>query len=225
MARALRRVAAAVILVAAAILSPFTTPAKAATPDPVIFVHGWSGADWNWAVMIADFQRNGWPSNRLFAWNYDWTQSNAVTAQKLAAYVDQVRAQTGAAKVDIVTHSMGGLSSRYYLKFLGGTAYVDDWVSIGGPNHGTNASYLCNLLMVSCAEMNYNSAFLTQLNAGDETPGPVNYGTFWSNCDEIINPDSSVLLDGAVNTYVGCIGHISMLASPSVAQKVRNFIR
>jgi len=224
MARALRRVAAAAAVVAAAILSPLT-PAKAATPDPVVFVHGWAGADWNWDVMKADFERNGWPSNRLFAWNYDWTQSNVTTANKLAAFIDQVRAQTGAAKVDIVSHSMGGLSSRYYLKFLGGTAFVDDWVSIGGPNHGTNASYLCDLALVSCDEMNYNSAFLTQLNAGDETPGAVNYGTFWSSCDEIINPDDSVKLVGAVNTNVGCIGHLSLLISGSVSQKVRDFVR
>ncbi|MER6102542.1 hypothetical protein ABT115_09465 [Streptomyces sp. NPDC001832] len=30
------------------------------------------------------------------------------------------------------------------------------------------------------------------LAEGDETPGAVSYATFWSNCDEIINPDDSV---------------------------------
>ncbi len=33
--------------------------------------------------------------------------------------------QTGAAKVDIITHSMGGLSSRYHLKYLGGPIRED----------------------------------------------------------------------------------------------------
>jgi triacylglycerol lipase len=37
----------------------------------------------------------------------------------------------------------GGLSSRYYLKNLGGQASVDEWVSIAGPNHGTGTANAC----------------------------------------------------------------------------------
>ncbi|MFF0311108.1 esterase/lipase family protein [Streptosporangium sp. NPDC004379] len=209
-----------------AMIVPFVpAPAQAAAPDPVIFVHGWAGAAWNWDVMRGDFQRDGWPADRLFAWGYNSAQSNVTTANQLADFVNQVRGRTGAQKVDIVTHSMGGLSSRWYLKFLGGVDAVDDWVSVGGPNHGTNASYLCDLLIVSCAEMNYHSSFLDRLNEGDETPGAVHYGAFRSWCDEIINPDDSVKLDGATNVNVGCIGHLSLLLSWSVSQQVRDFVR
>jgi triacylglycerol lipase len=38
-----------------------------------------------------------------------------------------------------------------------------------------------------------------RLNSRDETPGAVRYGTLWSPCDEIINPDTSVILSGATN--------------------------
>ena len=85
---------------------------------------------------------------------------------------------------------MGSLNSRWYIKFLGGEAKVDDWVSLGGPNHGTETANFC--FSTSCVEMRVGSKFLGELNAGDETPGTVNYGTWWSPCDEIINPDSSV---------------------------------
>jgi triacylglycerol lipase len=140
--------------------------------------------------------------------------------------VDDILATTGAPKVDIVAMSMGSLNSRYYLKFLGGTAVVDDWVSLAGPNHGTRAA---NLLCaggqsVPCEEMKLGSAFLAQLNAGDETPGSVSYGTFWSPCDSMINPRTSVLLDGATNTEVGCIGHAAFLTDPSVYEQVRDFV-
>ena len=40
-------------------------------------------------------------------------------------------------------------------------------------------------------------------------------------CDEIIKPDTSVILSGATNTRTGCLGHVSMLASPSVYAGVR----
>lgn len=51
--------------------------------------------------------------------------------------------------MDVVAHSMGSLSSRYYLKNPGGTARVDEWVSIGGPNHGTYTAAGCSLLVSS----------------------------------------------------------------------------
>jgi triacylglycerol lipase len=69
------------------------------------------------------------------------------------------------------------------------------------------------------------SSFLGALNSGNETPGSVRYGTFWSPCDEIINPDGSVFLNGAINTRTGCIGHVSLLVSSSVYARVRDFVR
>jgi triacylglycerol lipase len=196
----------------------------AAAREPILFVHGWSGAAWNWDVMIDRFRADGYTSAELHAFSYNSAQSNATTAQEVAAEAEGLRARTGADRVDVVAHSMGSLSSRYYLKNLGGTARVDEWVSIGGPNHGTYTAAGCSLL-VSCRQMLPGSSFLDALNSGDETPGTVRYGTFWSPCDEIINPDTSVILSGATNTRTGCIGHVSLLASPSVYAGVRDFVR
>jgi triacylglycerol lipase len=198
--------------------------ASASASEPILFVHGFSGAAWNWDVMIDRFEGDGYPAGELRAISYNSAQSNAATAQEVSREVQELQAATGAAKVDIVSHSMGGLSSRYYLKNLGGTTNVDDWVSIGGPNHGTWTAAACSLL-ASCREMIPGSSFLRGLNSADETPGSVNYGTFWSPCDEVINPDGSVVLSGAANTRTGCIGHLSLLVSSSVYTGVRGFVR
>jgi triacylglycerol lipase len=198
--------------------------ASASASEPILFVHGFSGAAWNWDVMIDRFEGDGYPAGELRAISYNSAQSNAATAQEVSREVHELQAATGAAKVDIVSHSMGGLSSRYYLKNLGGTTNVDDWVSIGGPNHGTWTAAACSLL-ASCREMIPGSSFLRGLNSADETPGSVNYGTFWSPCDEVINPDGSVVLSGATNTRTGCIGHLSLLVSSSVYTGVRGFVR
>lgn len=199
-------------------------PAVAAARNPILFVHGFSGGSWNWDTMIGRFKADGWRDSELWNWSYDWRQSNATTAAQIRDKVNQIRAATGAAKVDIVSHSMGGLSSRWYLKYLGGQWAVDHWVSLGGPNHGTNAAYLCGW-WTSCQEMQYGSSLLNQLNAGDETPGPVKYGTFWSSCDEVINPDTSTVLSGAYNFNVGCVEHVWLLYSWPVYQRVRDFLR
>jgi triacylglycerol lipase len=204
----------------AALLVP---AASASAREPILFVHGFSGSASNWDTMIGRFQADGYAASELRAFTYNSAQSNATTAQQVSQQVDQLRAATGAAKVDIISHSMGGLSSRYYLKNLGGTANVDDWVSLGGPNHGTSTAGLCAFL-VSCREMLAGSSFLNALNSGDETPGAVNYGTWWSPCDEIINPDGSVILSGATNTRTACIGHLALLTNQTVYTQVRNFV-
>jgi len=136
--------------------------------------------------------------------------------------VDRILVRTGAKQVAIVGHSEGGMMPRYYIKFLGGESKLDDWVSLGGPNHGTETANVC--FSTSCVEMRIGSTFLKELNAGDETPGAVNYGTWWSPCDEIINPHTSVSLTGATNTETECISHAALTTNEKVFKGVREFV-
>jgi triacylglycerol lipase len=191
--------------------------------DPVLFVHGWNSSSSTWNTMVARFAADGWTAAELNNWSYNTSQSNAVTAEEIRTKVDGILAATGAAKVDVVTHSMGGLSSRYYVKNLGGDTKVDEWVSLGGPNHGTDTANFC--FSTACSEMRVGSSFLTALNSGDETPGAVGYRTWWSPCDEIINPDSSVSLSGATNTRTACISHSALHEDATVYAQVRDFVR
>lgn len=209
------------VLVAA--IFAMAVPATAAAHDPILFVHGWNSNSSTWNTMVSRFQADGWTASELNNWSYDWHQSNATTASQIKTKVDSILAATGATKVDIISHSMGALSSRYFIKNLGGAAEVDDWVSLGGPNHGTDTANLC--FDVSCTEMRQNSTFLNALNSGDETPGAVNYGTWWSPCDEVINPDSSVALAGAANTQTACMSHSSLHEDAGVYAQVRDFVR
>ncbi|WP_406462358.1 triacylglycerol lipase [Streptomyces sp. NBC_01622] len=227
MQRHKRRIATALSAVTTSLLlslSLASTPAHAASHDPIVFVHGLSGSASGWDDWVADFEADGYSSSELFAWSYDWTQSNVTTASQLATEVKSVLAQTGASKVDIVGHSMGTLSSRYFLKNLGGTSYVDHFVSVAGVNHGTSIASLCGWLYTSCKEMQTGSSFLTALNSDDETPGSVSYAAYWSDCDEAINPDTSAELSGATNVDVGCISHTNMNNDHGVYEQVRDFI-
>jgi triacylglycerol lipase len=215
----LRKKLLAMAVVTVALLAP---AASAQAHDPILFVHGWSESSSIWNTMISRFQADGWTSAELNNWSYNTSQSNVTTANQIATKVSQIKSQTGAATVDIITHSMGALSSRYYLKNLGGTANVDDWVSLGGPNHGTDTANFCS--QTSCVEMRIGSSFLTALNSGDETPGSVNYGTWWSPCDSIINPDSSVALSGASNTKTACLSHSQLYSDATVYGQVRTHV-
>lgn len=201
---------------------PSLAPSYGPESDPVLFVHGWNGSGANWDTMADRFLADGWPAGHLDQWDYDSAQSNATTAEQLAAEVDRLRAATGADQVDVVTHSMGGLSSRYYAKNLGGTSAIDAWVSLGGPNHGTDSANLCTT--ASCREMRIGSDFLNDLNAGDESPGNPRYATWWSPCDNVINPDSSVAVSGATNTRTACLSHSALITDATVYAQVRDTV-
>jgi triacylglycerol esterase/lipase EstA (alpha/beta hydrolase family) len=193
------------------------------THDPILFVHGWARASDDWVDMIARFKSDGWADSELYAYNYSFVTSNASIAAEIRDQINAILSSTGATKVDIVSHSMGGISSRHYLKNLGGDAKVDAFVSLGGPNHGTDTADQC--AFTPCVEMRIGSAFLAALNAGDETPGFPRYATWWSACDATINPDTSVPLTGATNTQTSCLGHGQLPTDPVVYQQVRNWIR
>jgi triacylglycerol lipase len=193
--------------------------------DPILFVHGYGGASSNWDTMKSRFLADGWLDVELYSYNYSFLASNSATAAEIKSQVDDILKKTGATKVDIITHSMGSVSSRFYLKNLGGTDKVDAWVSLGGPNHGTDDVDLQNCQTTPCREIAPGSTFLANLNAGDETPGLVRYGTWRSPCDTTINPDESVVLLGAINNLTACIVHFNLITDATVYAQVRDFIQ
>ncbi|MCP2336181.1 esterase/lipase family protein [Actinomadura rupiterrae] len=213
------------LLSAVAFLGLLASPAAdAATRVPVVFVHGYRGEPSNWATAIAQFEDAGYRQDDLYAFEYDWAQSNEVSAQELAAFVQRVSARTGHAQVDIVNHSMGGLVTRWYLSRLHGAAHVRHVASLAGANHGTSAALACDLDL-SCREMMPGSPFLVRLAAsGPEAPGPTRYATWYSPCDRAIVPYTSTELPKAANHVLACETHNAYLTDPEVLREVRGFL-
>ncbi len=198
-----------------------STSPSTSVRNPILFVHGYNSDGSTWNTMVGRFKQDGWTDSELFTWTYDYTQSNSTIADQLKLKVEEILTSTGAAKVDIITHSMGGLSSRYYAKNLSGDTKIDAWVSLGGPNHGTKTANAC--ADTSCMEMRIGSDFLNALNAEDETPGAPRYGTWWSPCDEVIDPKESVILSGATNTKTACMPHRQLKEDRTVYKQVRDW--
>lgn len=91
------------------------------------------------------------PAN-YFEFAYDWRRDNRTTAAQLDAFVKHKlgiwREYTNNpdAKVILLTHSMGGLVSRYYCEVLGGWESCRALITFGTPHRGSpNAlSFLAN---------------------------------------------------------------------------------
>ncbi|MFD7709949.1 esterase/lipase family protein [Streptomyces sp. NPDC059785] len=193
------------------------------TSTPVVFVHGYTGNASNWVTAMSVFRADGWSSSNLFAYEYDSYGNNITNAQGLATFVNSVKAKTGASKVAIVNHSMGGLVSQYYLKVLGGNTSVSHLASIAGANHGTTYASAC-LVYTTCQQMYPGSSFISQITSGDETPGDTRYATWYSACDGVIIPYTSTKLDGATNNNVACQTHIGYLTDTVVLGQIADFV-
>jgi len=129
--------------------------------------YGFAGDASNWVAAIAAFRLAGYTSSELYTYDDDWAESNVTSARGLGTLVDQVRSRTGAARVDIVNHSMGGLVTGWYVNELGGQPKVRHVASIAGANHGTTAAYVC-IELTSCQQMAPGSSFIREYTAGDE---------------------------------------------------------
>ncbi|MFJ8062053.1 esterase/lipase family protein [Streptomyces sp. NPDC096142] len=190
---------------------------SAAHPRPVVLVHGtFANATDNWLVLAPYLEARGY-----CVFSLDYGQLPGIplvyglgpidkSAEQLQAYVDKVLAATGAAKVDLVGHSQGGMMPRYYLKFLGGAAKVNTFVGIAPDNHGTTLNGLTKLLPYfpgaedviasaapGLADQVAGSAFLTKLNAGGDTVPGVHYTVIATRYDEVVTPYTSQFLSGS----------------------------
>jgi triacylglycerol esterase/lipase EstA (alpha/beta hydrolase family) len=125
-----------------------------------------------------------------------------------------VLAATGAAKVDIVDHSQGGMMPRFYINFLGGVAKVDKLIALAPSNYGTTLDGLTALGQTlsllgpvnsvlsttceACVEQEVGSSFLNNLNAHPTVPN-VSYTVIETTGDEVVTPYTNAFLPAAAN--------------------------
>jgi len=99
-------------------------------PAPVVLVHGILGDPTNFAVLRRHLARHG--IRRFSSFAYRPRLDYQRIARDLGAHVDAVRRETGAAQVDIIGHSLGGLVARYFVQ-TGGAGSVRRLVTLGTP--------------------------------------------------------------------------------------------
>ena len=104
-----------------------------AKPTPVIFVHGQSGSAQQFETDAMRLSSNGFPHNRVFAYEYDTSvNSNETAINGLDGFIADVKARTGAAQVDVLAHSRGTTVMHSYLSTPERAASVRRYVNFDG---------------------------------------------------------------------------------------------
>lgn len=108
---------------------------------PVILVHGYYGEpNTTWATMKQRLEQDGFT---VFAIDLEPTflpanQHIPIYAQTLKTNIDIIKIITNSSKVDLVTHSMGGLVARWYIQQSNYENDVRKLIMLGTPNHGAD---------------------------------------------------------------------------------------
>lgn len=196
-------------------------------PYPVVIVHGTTSNLGAAGAMIAPTLANA--GYCVYGFNYGQALLTfghiyglgeiAHSAQTMSDFVNKVLAATGAAKVDVIGGSQGGMLPNYYIKRLGGAAKVHTMIGLGPTNHGTTMQGLVNIgrtLHVlglvndvyafvgapAYIEQEDGSDFQNALFAdGDTVPG-VHYVTIVTTHDTTVTPLTNAFLHGGDSTNI-----------------------
>lgn len=208
------------------------------TPDrpyPVVLVHGTFGdMTMSWQSISPALADDGYC---VFALDLVERGSAPVveSAQKLAAFVDEVLAATGAERVSFVGHSQGGMIPRYYVKHLGGLARTEDAVGLAPSHHGTTTPLAPPAAALfdcpACADQVAGSEFMHELNSGEDAPAEVDWTVIATRYDQIVTPvESQFLAEGAnvANVLIQeeCrfdpVDHVGLLYDPQALAWIRS---
>lgn len=223
---------------------------SAAHPQPVILIHGTlMNQQDNWYALSPLLANNGYC---VFTFNYGGPPSFGFVyglgpieagAGELATFVDRVRSATGAAKVDLVGHSQGGLMPHHYITFLGGATKVNAFVGLAPSTNGTTLhgftgiarllglDDIAALVCTSCVQQMRDSDFLTRLHRGGVVQPNIRYTVISTQYDELVVPWRSAFLPSGPNVtnihlqdacWSDFSAHIGIAFSPNALQLVLN---
>ncbi|HVE64551.1 MAG TPA: alpha/beta fold hydrolase [Mycobacteriales bacterium] len=195
------------------------TPTDRGDAVPVLLVHGYGGDPTNMSTIASRLRAAG---RTVVSVALPLRGLEGIDAS--AAAVDRAFGSTGADRVDLVGYSLGGVVVRAWVA----DEHADDVrhvVTIAAPHHGARLAEQAGALdpgrcTMACAELRPGSAFLSRLNAGDETPDGPSWTTLRTALDQTVTPVDSAELDGAVNVLLqdvcadSRVGHGSINRDP-----------
>jgi triacylglycerol lipase len=174
-------------------------------PGPVLLVPGYGG-NLDSLKPLAVALRSSGRSAVIVEPIGDGTGDLQEQAQHLAAMAERVRDDAGAASVDVVGYSAGGVVARLWVRDAGGAGVARRVLTLGSPHHGTSQAALGAEFAGGCSEaceqLVPDSDLLRRLNAGDETPAGPLWVTARSTSDQVVTPIDSAALSGALNVVI-----------------------
>jgi len=211
------------VVTAAAFRQPPEGPVPGLRSVPVVLVPGWYEEATDLEPLSQRLTESGWPADRIAIVNFaDPVGSNADHAREIAEQVEELRRDTGADRVDIVAHSMGGLAVRYFLSDPAQSLVARRVVFLGTPQRGTWIAYFA--WGDGGGEMIPESEFLDSLNAQPPVPVGVDALTIRTPVDTHVVPGENATLPGVPDVEVCCPSHGGLVDDGGTFEVVHAFL-
>lgn len=128
-------------------------------------------------------------------------------AEELGRVIDDIRAETGEERIDILAECTGGLISRHYIQALGGNEHVRRLVTFISPQHGLPKAAEAQLFVAwdAVQDLTPGSEWLETVNGAPMAPD-VPMTSIYTCTDEYIQPYRTSIIPGATNIGLGCDG-------------------
>jgi pimeloyl-ACP methyl ester carboxylesterase len=132
-------------------------------------------------------------------------------AHEIETALARLRAATGAARVTLVCHSMGGIAARAYLRRHGDSA-IEKVITLASPHHGTIFGVLGH--GTNARQMARGSEYLTTLAGAETFERRRRFVCIATTDDNLVVPRSSPLLPDAELHVIDGVGHLALLEDP-----------
>lgn len=175
-------------------------------PGLVLLVPGYGGGVAGVTVLAGRLRQAGRQAT-VVRLPQDATGDLAGQAWVLDGYVEEAL-RGGAASVDVVGHSAGGVVARLWVQRHDGPGKARRVVTLGSPHHGADlAAAGAAVAPGACPTACQQLAAGSRLLAGLTTPVPVPpmWLSLWTMQDQTVTPVESARLEGAVNVPVQSI--------------------
>jgi triacylglycerol lipase len=200
--------------VAGSMLASCTAPDSAGTPrvTQAVLVHGFGETGSAFGLLKRRLEKRG---IRCFVPRLKPADGRGGLEKISVALKRDIDQEFGPdSRLAIVSFSMGGIVSRYYLQELAGAGRCDTFITISSPHHGTQVAWLYP--SQGAAEMRPGSPFLAMLEASEDRLGAMPVVSYRTPMDLVIVPPTSSVWDRAENLEYPVILHPLMLSSQRV---------
>jgi len=188
---------------------------------PVLLIHGYYCNAAFWWSTERYLRRHG--VTALFTITLEPVTGDIDSyANQVAARAETICAQTGAARLVLVGHSMGGITARAYARRQGNRAAKV--ITLGSPHRGSIHTRFVLSKSPNIRQIEIQNPWLEDLNLV-LLPTPIT--SIYSHHDNLIAPQNSAALSGSAvnNIALKGIGHLEMAFSRPVQALIQQEIQ